>query len=70
MQWNEFDQQSMETETTWSEPPNERRATVELILASEEINKSKRTVTVRDQRKEAKHLWVRYHLRYKKYNRV
>ena len=33
----------METETTtWSEFPNEKKAIVEQILASEEINKSKR----------------------------
>ena len=42
----------METETTtWSEFPNGRKATVEQILASEEINKSKTAglrVTVRD----------------------
>ena len=39
----EFDGESMETETTtWSEFPNEGKAIVEQILASEEINKSKR----------------------------
>ena len=48
MQWNgtspcEFDGKSMETETiTWSEFPNGGKAIVEQILASEEINKSKR----------------------------
>ena len=48
MQWNgasccEFDGKSMETETTtWWEFPNGGKAIVEQILASEEINKSKR----------------------------
>ena len=48
MKWNkaphcEFDGKSMETETTtWSEFPNGGKAIVELILASEERNKSKR----------------------------
>ena len=48
MRWNgasrcEFDGKSMETETTtWSEFPNGGKAIVEQILASEEINKSKR----------------------------
>ena len=48
MWWNEafryeFDGKSMETETTtWSEFPNGGKAIVEQILASEEINKSKR----------------------------
>ena len=48
MQWNrasccEFDGKSMETETTtWSEFPNGGKAIAEQILASEEINKSKR----------------------------
>ena len=32
----------METEVIWSEFPNEGKATVEQILAPEEINKSKR----------------------------
>ena len=47
MRWNrlshcEFDGKSMETEAaTWSEFPNGRKATVEQILVSEEINKSK-----------------------------
>ena len=47
MQWNrespsEYDGKSMETETTrWSEFPDERKAFVAQILASEEINKSK-----------------------------
>ena len=46
--WNgasrcEFDGKSVETETTtWSEFPNGGKAIVEQILASEEINKSKR----------------------------
>ena len=45
--WNgasrfEFDGNSMETETvTWSEFPNEGKAIIEQILASEEINKYK-----------------------------
>ena len=39
----EFDGKSIETETTtWSEFPNGGKAIVEQILASEEINKSKR----------------------------
>ena len=48
MQWNgasrfEFDGKSMETETaTWLEFPNGGRVIVKQILASEEINKSKR----------------------------
>ena len=46
MKWGshcEYDGKSMETETTtWSEFPNGRKAIVEQILASEEINKSKR----------------------------
>ena len=47
MQWDrascfEFTGKSMETETTWSEFHNGRKAVVEQILASEEINKSKR----------------------------
>ena len=48
MQWNgasccELVGKSMETETTtWSEFPNGGKAIVEQILASEEINKSKR----------------------------
>ena len=48
MRWNgtsrgEFDGNLMETETTtWSEFPNGGKAIVEQILASEEINKSKR----------------------------
>ena len=48
MQWNmachfEFIGKSMETETTtWSEFPNAGKVIVEEILASEEINKSKR----------------------------
>ena len=47
MWWNkafrgEFDGKSIETETTWSEFPNGGKAIVEQILASEEINKSKR----------------------------
>ena len=48
MQWNwssscEYDKKSMETETTtWSEFPNGKKAIVEQILASKEINKSKR----------------------------
>ena len=48
MQWIgtsccKFDGKSMETETTtWSEFPNGAKAIVEQILASEEINKSKR----------------------------
>ena len=48
MQWNrashcEYDGKSSETETTtWSEFPNGGKAFVEQILASEEINKSKR----------------------------
>ena len=49
MRWNgasrcEFDGKSMETETTtWSEFSNGGKAVVKQILASEEINKSKRT---------------------------
>ena len=40
---NEFDGKSMETEaTTWSEFPNGEKAILEQILASAEINKSKR----------------------------
>ena len=47
MQWHgashcEFDGNSMETQTTWSEFPNGRKAIVEKILASEEINKCNR----------------------------
>ena len=48
MQWNgasccKFNGKSMETETTtWSEFPNGGKAIAEQILASEEINKSKR----------------------------
>ena len=48
MRWNgasrcEFDGKSIETETTtWSEFPNGGKAIVEQILASEEINKSKK----------------------------
>ena len=48
MWWNgashcEYDEKSMETEiTTLSEFPNGGKAIVEQILASEEINKSKR----------------------------
>ena len=47
MQWNgtthgEFDGKSMETETTRSKFPNGGKAIVEQVLASEEINKSKR----------------------------
>ena len=48
MQWNrascfEFIGKSMETETTtWSELSNGEKSIVEQILASEEINKSKR----------------------------
>ena len=48
MQWNrashcEYDGKSMETETTsWSELPNGGKAISEQILASKEINKSKR----------------------------
>ena len=48
MRWNgashyEFDGKPMETETTtWSEFPNKGKANVEQILASEEINESKR----------------------------
>ena len=48
MRWNEasrfeFDKKSMETEkTAWSEFPNGGKAIVEQILASLEINKSKR----------------------------
>ena len=39
----ELDGKSMETETTtWSEFPNRRKAIVEQIRVSEEINKSKR----------------------------
>ena len=39
----EFDRKSLETETTTgSEFPNGRKAIVEQILVSEEINKSKR----------------------------
>ena len=39
----EFDGKSMETETTtWSQFPDGGKAIVEQILASEEINKSKR----------------------------
>ena len=39
----EFDGKSMETDTiTWSEFCNEGKGVVEQILASEEINKSKR----------------------------
>ena len=49
MQWNvasccEFDGKSMEAKTTtWSEFPNGGKAIAEQILASQEINKSKRT---------------------------
>ena len=40
----DFDRKSVETETaTWSEFPNGGKVIVEQILASEEINKSKRT---------------------------
>ena len=47
MWWNEascfeFIGKSMETETTWSEFPNEGKAIVEQILATEERIKSKR----------------------------
>ena len=47
MQWDrascfEFIRKSMETETTWSEFHNGRKAILEQILASEERNKSKR----------------------------
>ena len=48
MQWSgssyfEIDRNSMETKTTtWSEFPNGRKPIVEQILASGEINKSKR----------------------------
>ena len=48
MQWNvashcEFDENSIETETTtWSNFPSGGKAIAEQILASEEINKSKR----------------------------
>ena len=48
MQWNgashcEYDGKSVETEATiWSEFPNWGKAIVKQILASEEINKSKR----------------------------
>ena len=48
MLWNrasccDFDRKSMEPETTaWSECPNWRKAIAEQILASKEINKSKR----------------------------
>ena len=48
MQWNkasscEFDEKSMETETrAWSKFSSGGKAFVEQILASEEINKSKR----------------------------
>ena len=38
----EYGGNSMETETTWSEFPNGGKAFLEEILASEEINKSKR----------------------------
>ena len=39
----EFDGKTMQTETTtWSEFPNEGKAIVEQILASEEINISER----------------------------
>ena len=40
----EFDGESMETETTRSEFPNEGKAIVDQLLASEETNKSKRAV--------------------------
>ena len=40
----EFDGESMETETTLSEFPNEGKAIVDQLLASEETNKSKRAV--------------------------
>ena len=49
MKWNwascfKFIAKSMETETTtWSDFPNGGKTIVEQILASEEINKSKRT---------------------------
>ena len=49
MRWNgashcEYDGKSMETETTtWSEFPNGGKAILEQILASEEINKPKRS---------------------------
>ena len=40
---SEYDGKSMETETTiWSEFPNGGKAIVEQLLASEEINQSKR----------------------------
>ena len=48
MEWNgashsEYDGKSMETETTkWSEFPNGRKAIVEQIVVSEEIDNSKR----------------------------
>ena len=48
MWWNgafcfEFDRKSIGTErTTWSEFPNEGKGIVEQVLASEEINKSKK----------------------------
>ena len=48
MSWNEtspfkFDRKSVETETTtWLEFPNRDKVIVEQILASEEINKSKK----------------------------
>ena len=57
MQWNGtscfvYLGKSLETETTaWSEFPNRRKAIVEQILESEEMNKSKRAglrVTFRD----------------------
>ena len=62
MWWNgashcEFDGKSMEIETrTWSEFPNGGKAIVEQILASEEINKSKSGVTIRDPSRKVNHL--------------
>ena len=40
----EFDRMSVETETTWSEFPNDGKAMLEQILVSEEVNKSKRAI--------------------------
>ena len=46
----EYDGKSMETDaTTWPEFSNEGKAIVEKILASEEINKSKRTGLAKSQ---------------------
>ena len=65
MQWKgassfQFGEKSMEIETTiWSDIPNGRKVIVEQMLASEEINKSKRTilrVTVRDLNRNVNHL--------------